>query len=102
MSIFKFNADPNSPVVKPRGPSLLVNLKPTFPVQDVSKAPATPAEDSEVFIQMMREGKLVLPAAWQGLSSSRLMDMGYPKVLWSKKYGVKYVLHRMSLKTYDS
>jgi len=102
MSIFKFNANPNGLVAKPPQPFLLVNLKPTMPVETVTKAPATPAEDSEVFVQMMREGKLVLPAQWQGLSNDRLREMGYPKVLWSKKYGVKYVLHRMGQKGYDS
>lgn len=102
MSIFKFNADPRSPVLKPRQPFLLVDLQPTRQPETVSDTPATPAEDSEIFVQMMREGKLVLPAQWQGLSSDRLREMGYPKVLWSKKYGVKYVFHRMSQKGYDS
>ena len=47
------------------------------------------------FHVMMAEGKLPLPTPFQRLSTDRLMELGYPKVLWSKKYGVKYVMHRM-------
>ena len=93
MTIFKFNANPSVPLA-PVKPKLLVNLTPP-------KASQTPLSGDD-FVAMMREGKMPLPDCWQHLSSARLMDMGYPKVLWSKKYKVKYVIHRMNQKTYDS
>jgi hypothetical protein len=91
MRHFKFNAVANS-VVTATAPELVVDLK---PFSTNKPAPACPTDDNAIFLKMMAEGKLPLPTPFQRLSTDRLMELGYPKVLWSKKYGVKYVMHRM-------
>lgn len=55
------------------------------------------------FVKMMQEGKMPLPNSWIGLTKTQLADLGYPKVRWSKKYGVRYVdTVRRDQKQYDS
>ena len=54
----------------------------------------------DLALQMMRSGKLPLPGEWQHLDKDRLTELGYPKVRWSKKFGVKYV--DTTRKGYDS
>ncbi len=55
------------------------------------------------FVEMMKEGKMPLPDSWQEMSKGQLSDLGYPKVRWSKRYGVRYVsLNERTKKQYDA
>lgn len=85
--LFRFNATPHRvTVLPPKQDGLVVDLS--------STAPAGRELTTEEFVAMMEQGKMPLPSSWNKLSTARLAEMGYPKVLWSKKYQTKYVLTR--------
>jgi len=89
MSIFKFNSNPNRTQVKKVEP-LVVDLT----TKDAPKV------KEDTFLAMLREGKMPLPDSWQKFTNEHLAEMGYPRVLWSKKYKTKYCL--MRIKPHDS
>lgn len=76
MKHFKFNANPGH--TKPK--ALALNLGAVDPAK------------AKRGLEMLAEGKMPLPQHLQGLSSGELIDLGYRKVLWSKKHGTKYTL----------
>jgi hypothetical protein len=90
--VFRFNATPNRVSVIPPKPELVVDLTPL--------PPKCRELTTQEVVEMLEQGKMPLPSNWHLLSTARLAEMGYPKVLWSKKYQTKYVLTRP--KRYDS
>lgn len=90
--VFRFNATPNRVSVIPPKGGLVVDLTP--------HQPQGRELTTEEFVAMMEQGKMPLPSNWNKLSNARLAEMGYPKVLWSKKYQTKYVFTRT--KRHDS